>query len=499
MREAERQSGEIESLKGYKTLANRLQGKLDALEDSIDERITKAAQEAVAKAVAPLMVENAELRAKVEKQHNEILRLKTQIDKNSSNSSKPPSSNGFVKVPNNRETSGKKQGGQKGHKGNRLNIPDNLDELVSEGRAEHIIINEVSDGSRYTSDWEIDIKIIPVFTERRRKIGAPQNISYGNGIAALCVYLSVIGLVPYERLSEFLSEVTFGTVRISKATIAKFNHAVAEKADLTPIVQDLLNGQVIHTDETPAKTTERPCTAGGLETSCNTTFNAYIRTYSNKTSTLLTAAPRKTGESVVADNILTMFHGIVSQDHEAKFYNFGDEHATCGAHLSRELKGLENLWLLEWAGEVREFFREMNNQKNEDVRNGKTACEPVSLRQYEQRYDKLIEKGKSTLASMNEKTFGYDEQRKMVARLNSYKDSYLLFIRNYDAPFTNNQAERDLRHCKTKQKVSGCYRSWQGIQDYCKIRSLLGTAKKRCENLMDVLCRTLKPLRPAGQ
>jgi transposase len=63
----------------------------------------------------------------------------------------------------------------------------------------------------------------------------------------------------------------------------------------------------------------------------------------------------------------------------------------------------------------------------------------------------------------------------------------MLFIRNYDAPFTNNQAERDLRHCKTKQKIYRCFRSWQGVLDYCKIRSLLGTAKKRSENLLDAL------------
>ena len=82
------------------------------------------------------------------------------------------------------------------------------------------------------------------------------------------------------------------------------------------------------------------------------------------------------------------------------------------------------------------------------------------------------------MASMPPKSFGYDELRRMVNRLNKHKDNCLLFIRDYEAPFTNNQAERDLRHCKTKQKVSGCFRSWQGVLDYCKIRSLLATSKK---------------------
>ena len=75
----------------------------------------------------------------------------------------------------------------------------------------------------------------------------------------------------------------------------------------------------------------------------------------------------------------------------------------------------------------------------------------------------------------------------------------MLFMRNYEAPFTNNEAERDLRHCKTRQKISGCFRSWQGILDYYKIRSLLSTAKKRGQNLLDTLSCLFSKQIPAGQ
>ena len=83
------------------------------------------------------------------------------------------------------------------------------------------------------------------------------------------------------------------------------------------------------------------------------------------------------------------------------------------------------------------------------------------------------------LAGMKEKTLGFDDLRKMLNRLRLFKDSYLLFIRDYSAPFSNNPSVRDLRHCKTKQKVSGCYRAWQGLTNYCKTRSLSATARKR--------------------
>jgi transposase len=458
----------------------------------MEERINKAVDEAVVKALEPLQAAIAE-------KDEEILRLKAQIDKDSSNSSKPPGSNDFKKISNSCEKSGKKRGGQFGHKGFRLNIPKNLDELAESGIAEHIVLSDVPDGEPYVSDWTVDLKMVTVFTERRRKPGTPPKVEYGPQVKALAVYLSVIGLIAVKRLAQFLHEISRGLIPISKAALAGFTSNAAENVDLTGNIQDLLNGQVINTDETPIKTSERPDKNGGFETAEKTSFNAYIRTYSNKTTTILTANRCKTEESVISDNILTQFHGIISQDHESKFYNFGNANATCGAHLTRELKGMAELHLLNWAAEVRLFFLEMNSHKNNDVHNGVTVCEPFVLHDFEFRYDELLHKGKSQLETMPPKSFGYDELRKMVNRLSKYKDNHLLFIRNYEAPFTNNQAERDLRHCKTKQKVSGCFRSWNGVLDYCKIRSVLDTAKKRNEYLFDSLILLITQSLPAGQ
>ncbi len=470
----------------------RLTQRLETLETTMEERMNKAIEEAVAKATAPLLETIAE-------KDREILRLKAQIAKNSSNSSKPSSSNGFQQIPNNREKSNRKQGGQAGHKGFRLDIPENLDELVEKGLAEHIILSNVEEGEAYVSDWTVDLKIVTVYTEHRRRPGTPPEIKYGEQVKAQAVYLSMVGLITYQRLSSFFREISHDLVKVAKGTLAGFNHEAAEAVCLSGNVQDLLNGMVIHVDETPVRTSERPDGKGGLETAEKTTYQAYIRTYSNQTTTVLTANAHKTEESVITDNILTQFHGIVAQDHEAKFYHFGDRHATCGAHLTRELKGMFELQMLPWAGKVRQFFLEMNNQKKEDLHGEKTSCGSALLCHYETRYDELVSEGKTLLAGMKEKTFGYDELRRMVNRLENNKDSYMLFIRDYEAPFTNNEAERDLRHCKTRQKVSGCFRSWQGVIDYCKIHSLLSTAKKRGQNLLDRLTSLFSQQLPAGQ
>lgn len=74
--------------------------------------------------------------------------------------------------------------------------------------------------------------------------------------------------------------------------------------------------------------------------------------------------------------------------------------------------------------------------------------------------------------------------RRVLRRLRKFKDAYLLFIRNPLVLFTNNLAERDLRHCKTRQKISGCFRSWRGLVCYAVIHSFLSTVSKRGQPLL---------------
>jgi hypothetical protein len=305
---------------------------------------------------------------------------------------------------------------------------------------------------------------------------------------SLSVYLQNVGLLSLARLAEFFRVVTRGLIAPSEAALVGFSQGVASRIDVEPLVRELLNGLVMNTDETPVRTTQRiGLGERAVEQAKRTTLTAYIRTYSNATTTLLSANAHKDDAGVKHDNILTRFFGIVSHDHESKFYNYGTSHATCGEHLSRELKGMNELCMLPWAGHVREFFHTMNRHKHKDQERNKTACDPPILAQYEARYDELVSEGAVLLSEMHKRTLGYDELRKMVNRLKTHKDAYMLFMRDYVAPFTNNQAERDLRHCKTKQKVSGCFRSWRGLLDYCKIRSLTDTTRKRGGDVLDAL------------
>jgi transposase len=474
----------------------RLRNRVIELENTLEERIAKAVDIAVAKAVAPLNAKIAELEAIVEAKDREILRLKSQLEKNSGNSSKPPSSDRQKVIPNSRERSVRRQGGQQGHKGHGIKLPENLDELVEQGRARKEMVDHTCGAERYKSVWIIDVEVVTTYTEHRYPLAAdedapPPRVVYGDTLKALIITLSMEGIVALRRISNFFREVTGGLAAPCRATVERIIEEFADRLSpkLEEIRETLLNGKTLHVDETPLRTTEKPeyDEGGGqkrLKTSKNAAQNAYLRVYCNDKATLFTVNPQKDAKGVKRDGVLGQFHGIVSHDHESKFYGFGTGDATCGAHLLRELKGLRDLYNCPWAEEFSVFYKALNDHKNADIGRGVLECDAPLLQTYSAQYDELLERGFKVLRTMDDKSFGRDELRRMLNRLRDYKAAYMLFINNYDAPFTNNQAERDLRPSKTKQKVSGCFRSWRGLEAFAAIGSYFSTLKKSSRNLI---------------
>jgi len=460
----------------------QLRQKLEALERSLEEKIAKA----VEKACAPLYERIKYLEKQNERKDSEIARLKAQINKDSSNSSKPPGTDGFKKVPNLRENSGKKAGGQKGHKGVTLTVPKNLDELVKEGKAERLLVDLTGGAEEYVSKWQVDLKTTVVYTEYRYPSGSClPGVFYGSELKAYSVLLSNNGIIAEGRLSEYFREITDGLIPVSEATIEKFNIEAAAKVDMEGIKRDLLNAPVMHVDETALRCAQllEHCEAEPRKAK-KASYDVTIRTHSSTKATMLTVNAKKDDEGVVRDGIVPAYCGILSHDHDRKYYKYGESHATCCAHLLRELKGLHELYNIQWADKLRKFYIGMNEYKNKTQ-----ACEHNKLLEFESSYDELLNEGDAVLGGMEARSFGYKELRPILKRLRNYKDAYMLFIRDYAAPFTNNQAERDLRHCKTKQKISGCFRSWNGVVCYAKIRSFLSTALKRQKNLLAELKR----------
>jgi hypothetical protein len=169
---------------------DRLWQTIQQISDSINEKIA----EAVEKACAPLYERIAYLESENERKDTEIARLKSQINKDSSNSSKPPGMDGFKKIFNSREKSDKKIGGQIGHKGTTLKIPKNLDALVKERKVQKRVVDLANGTEQYISKWKIDLETNVVHTEYRYPVDTMPRIFYGENLKTLCVLLSNNGL-----------------------------------------------------------------------------------------------------------------------------------------------------------------------------------------------------------------------------------------------------------------------------------------------------------------
>jgi hypothetical protein len=463
-----------------------LTGELKTARDLRQETIQERIDAAVAEQVAPLLEE-------LDKAYLEIGRLKAIIGKDSSNSSKPPSKDGFKQIQNSREPSSRPKGGQKGHPGHRLSLPDDMERLVEKGFVKKRVIDHSGGSSEYISRYVIDVEVVTTVTEHRYAIGAqlPKNlyneVSYGENIRNMSVLLLNEGVIAEKRFSEILTGLTHGAVNISPATLEKFLAQFAQKlesnGELDAIKEDLLNGNVIHTDDTSLRTSQTiEYLDDGKQRLIETekkSHRATIRTHSNERSAYYTVNPKKDKDGIERDDLLTKFIGILSHDHESKFYNYGTFHATCGEHLLRDLKGLQDLLNIPWAGKMRGHMARMNRHKNKDREEGKNACDPAILSSFEQEYDDLIGQGREEHGMMKKNELGRDDLNVMLNRLTNHKDCYLLFMRDYKAPFTNNLAERDLRAEKTKEKVSLLFRSWNGLKNHTRIRSFVSTVKKR--------------------
>ena len=240
----------------------RLREKISELEATMSERVAESVKEAVKQATAPLLEELSKARIKIAK-------LNAIVKKDSTNSSKPPSTNGLKNkgVPNSREKSVKGQGGQKGHKGSRLKLPENMEELEKQGILERRVEDHTNGSSEYVSRFTIDLELKVIVTEHRFAKGAPlpenlyNEVSYGEGIKAQTVLLLNEGIVAYKRLCKIISSLTHGIVNLSTGTMNKFQmdfaNRLTETKELERIKQDLLAGEVMNTDDTTMRVLER--------------------------------------------------------------------------------------------------------------------------------------------------------------------------------------------------------------------------------------------------
>ena len=425
----------------------------------------------------------------IEQQTQEIAELKARLNQNSRNSSNPPSGDKFEtpKPKSLRKPSGKKKGGQKGHNGNGLRITQEPDQYIEHHpidcvgcpNAEACAVTKQVSETRYSIDIKVETETtahqtLYVLCPKSNKViegKFPEHITgttqYGVNLEALAISLNVDGAVSINRTHEILSSVF--NIPISTGTISNMVSGCAKV--LQPRVDEIKDvakvSDLNHHDETGTRIDKKTHWAHVVSTALFT----YIAIHC-----------KRGREAMDAIGVLLHCSGTAIHDCLASYFAYENvRHGLCNAHLLRELTAVIENTKQKWAEDLIELLIEMKAYKERRLEQGKSKASPQAIRKYNKRFDEIV-----ALALAQNPVLPKTEGRKpkrgktgaLVDRLILRKDGFLLFFTDFSVPFDNNQAERDIRMFKTKQKVSGGFRTVQGAEDYATIMSYTGTARK---------------------
>jgi transposase len=452
--------------------------------------------------IAALRAENAALKAR-------IAELERRFGLNSSNSGKPPSSDGLKKPPrvrSLRERSGKKPGGQKGHKGETLRQVANPDIVVDHYPSACADCGDGLDAATSIGHSVRQVFDLPepqplAITEHRAHTcqcagcgattrgsfpeGVNAPVQYGTRIQSLVIYLLHYQLLPEDRLAQLLADV-FG-VRLVPATIARMSRACAERLrGFAETVRDLVVGAAVkHMDETGFR-------VGGK--------TQWLHIASTVLLTFYRVCARR-------GSLLANVVGIVVHDHWKPYYTMvGVLHALCNAHHLRELKALVEIEKEDWARQMQRLLRRACHAANL-AREREAPLKPSLIAYFERRYDAIVTAGLAfheaqpppapATTKSGAKLRGRVKRRtghNLLLRLQTRKADTLRFLHDPAVPFTNNEGERDGRMMKLRQKISGGFRSLQGATDFAIVRSFIATARKQGWSVIDALARSPEDL-----
>jgi transposase len=461
------------------------------------------------KEIKALEISHAEavgkLTAVIERLEEEVRKLRAMIDKNSSNSSKPPSSDGFKKptktIPNTRQKSGRKPGGQKGHKGNIPILFENPDETedLRKDSCECGGKIDYADGSVRKQVVEIVFKthvkeyiggngVCSVCGKKHRARfpdHAHNPVNMGDGLKALAATLNVEYAMPLNKIGQFVSDMTEGRIRMTDGTIVNACKELGRRAEpsIESIKDKLFLSPVLHKDETGVRVNGKQhwihtLTAGDF---------AYYHCDENRGN-----------EADKAMGVLTGYRGTLVHDHLKGLYAWDCGHAECNAHLLRYLiYVIENE--PEYAAHAKamlKLFVDANNERKEAKQRGEEVFEDKTIKKYEKKYDRVVKLWEKAILKISEKTKGKKgrykrEGERLCPRLALYKDEHLLFIRDFSVPFDNNAAERALRGIKSKTKMSGGFRTPGGGDVYARLRSYAETLRRHKMNILTGMASAL--------
>lgn len=423
-----------------------------------------------------------------------IQKLEDQLAKNSRNSGKPPSSDGYDQpAPKSlRKRSRRRSGGQVGHKGETLKAVEKPDHLrvhrveacahcghaMKRRKAIREEKRQVFDVPpmkiEVTEHWA-EVKECPCCGKETRAQfpdEAGKAVQYGTEIKSQMAYLNSEQHIPLERACDLLEE-WYGH-RPSEGTIVSVCAEAAEKVEPAneAVKEHLVEEEaVVNFDE-----------SGFM---INGVLN-WLHSASTPRLTCYATHPKRGSAAMNDIGILPRLKGRAVHDDLAAYFLYELEHALCNAHHLRTLIFLLERYPQKWIEPLKDLLLKIKTKVETANEKGQTSLSVRQRNIFYKAYDQLITQGLRANPPPNEKDRKPGQRgrlkqtpaRNLLLRLQEHKASVLAFMEDFNVPFDNNQAERDLRMMKVKQKVSGGFRSIEGARNFCQIRGYLSTARK---------------------
>jgi transposase len=437
----------------------------------------------------------------VEKLESRIEELEGRAKKTSSNSSKPPSGDGFGKKTKSlRSKSDRASGGQKGHQGQTLEWSNEVDEVERHQVSECLVCGEslaevpiemmlhrqvfdIPPMELRVKEHQVEVKRC-LYCGHRSQGSFPAEASnvvqYGPRLKAMMVYLMEAQLLPSKRSCEVLSDLL--GVNVSEGTMYATRTQCFEHLELIEehIQATVGNAKVVNFDETGMRVNGR---LWWLHVACTDGLTYYF------------VHPKRGKAAIDAMAILPQFAGKAIHDGWKSYLGYECEHFLCNAHHLRELQFVLEHYGQWWAYQLSLLLVTILCQVQTAKAHGQKALPVEQLHDFELRYGAILEQGFAANPIPSSppdtpKKRGRPKQsppHNLLERLRSQQSSVLGFMYDFEVPFDNNQAERDLRMMKLKQKISGCFRSQDGATMFCRIRGYLSTLRKQNRNVLDAL------------
>ena len=442
-----------------------------------------------------------DLSARLDASEQRVRQLEEQVAKDSHNSHKPPSSDGLAKPkPKSlRPKSERPTGGQPGHPGHTLRMVEKPDRIVPHrvercsgcgrslagqqpDRVERRQVHDLPEPKLEVTEHQAEVKTCSCGCVNRAAFPpeAAAPVQYGPRVQSVAVYLGEYQLLPFDRLAEIMRDL-FACEHFSEGTLANFKADCSRRLEpVEAAIRDLATAApVAGFDETGVRAT------GSLH---------WLHTVSTRLLTWYYAHKRRGCEAMDA-GILADYRGRAVHDCWKSYFDYDCDHALCNSHLLRELTFLWEEQDQNWAKDMMDHLLGIKAAVATARAVGLTALPPSDQERFLQGYNRILQAGyaQNPLApAQGPKRRGRRKQskaRNLLDRFRDHPNEILAFMRDFAVPFDNNQSERDLRMMKLRQKISGTFRSFTALVNFCRIRGYVSTARKNGLNALDALQR----------